>query len=217
MLIVERDMHAPSPSGALDAIHSEYLNTLDGMTAHREIAIAAAMDYCAEWNVTPPHWLVHAAAEMLLNSLRKERPSKRGRAAGHLARYRQDMIDFERWDSVKETRWNQKRLYEDLVLCRSHPNYQPHLMKSKVKMQSFAGRTWDEAYVCAAKLLRGRDAYAGADSMKTSYLKVRKALKSRAAANRYYIVDESFWRKMGLPHVLHRKEGTKLLPLFDLT
>src|SRR3954471_5828831 len=85
------------PARPVDRIHERELDSMRDMIAHKELAVAAAVDYCAEEEICPPPWLVSAAAELMRDLLMKEKAQKRGRAAGHIARYRQDLWDLERW------------------------------------------------------------------------------------------------------------------------
>jgi hypothetical protein len=64
---------------------------------HAELGVAAALHYCTEHDLDAPRWLITAATELIFALLRNEKSKKRGRACGIVARYRQDMIDFERW------------------------------------------------------------------------------------------------------------------------
>jgi len=59
------------PPGPLDEIHDRELNAMKNMIAHKELAIAAAMDYCAEEEICPPPWLVSASAELMLDLLKR--------------------------------------------------------------------------------------------------------------------------------------------------
>ena len=74
------------------------------LTKHREIATARAMDYCVKYQIYPPEWLVVEAASLLIELLKREKPTKRGRTASCLARLQHEMWDVERWDAVKTVR-----------------------------------------------------------------------------------------------------------------
>ncbi len=66
----------------------------------RAVAVPAALQFCHEHHFPVPDWLLPAAIELLSDLLKSERPSRRGRTASHVARYRQDSIDFTRWSTV---------------------------------------------------------------------------------------------------------------------
>src|SRR4051794_1476160 len=107
---------------ALMIFHRRELETLESMTGHKELAAACAIFYCAEEGISPPFWAVERSAALLCSLLRKDQLGKSGRAAGLVARYRQDLIDLERWDAVEEARWNQGRWQREIKLINEYPN-----------------------------------------------------------------------------------------------
>src|SRR6266508_4404277 len=107
------------PAGCLDEFHQRTLDELQNVTAHPELAIAAGMDYCAEEEICAPPWLVKATAALLRDLLMREKAHKRGRAAGHIARYRQDLWDVERWDAVEAIRRIKKKVRREMELMRA--------------------------------------------------------------------------------------------------
>jgi hypothetical protein len=80
------------------------LDSLRRLDSHQEIAIARAMDYCATHQIHPPEWLVEAAALLVVDLLKREKSTQRGRTASCLARFRHEFWDMERWDAVQEVR-----------------------------------------------------------------------------------------------------------------
>jgi hypothetical protein len=203
--------------GPLDQIHERELDNMKNMIAHKELGVAAAMDYCAEERICPPQWLVLASAELMRDLLTREKSQKRGRAAGHIARYRQDLWDIERWDAVVEVRFNQKRIRARVERARAHPGYPEKALKLEEKMLAWIGRTWLRAYECAAMTLNGRDARVGTDAIKASYCRVKRNFDNPAMAMRYHLLDQRFLRKLGFEGLSDRKPGVKSLPLYDLT
>ena len=202
------------PAGPLDEIHERELNNMKKMATHNALAVAAAMDYCAEEGICPPPWAVLGSAQLMRDLLKREKAQKRGRAAGHIARYRQDLWDHERWDAVVEVREQQKRIRARVKLLRAHPSYSKKSLKSDEKMLAWIGHDWLRAYECAAMVLTGRNARIGVDAMKKSYRRIQRC---NLTDNRYYLLDQRFLRKLGFEGPLERKPGTKLLPLFALT
>src|SRR6186997_3143495 len=88
----------------VDRLHEEELERHRKSAVHNDIAVAAAMYYCAEEKICPPPWLVAASANLMIELLKKEKSKKRGRAAGRVARCRQDLYDFDRWNAVHQIR-----------------------------------------------------------------------------------------------------------------
>src|SRR5215216_6393029 len=82
----------------------EQLRLLEEMDEHRELAGAAAVHFCLQHRIPAPEWAQRAGAELLMDFLRGENSGRRGRAAGYVARYREDQKDYDRWSAVVETR-----------------------------------------------------------------------------------------------------------------
>jgi hypothetical protein len=207
------------PVDGLEDFHARRLETLENMSLsiHRRIAVAAALDYCARHGLNAPPWLVTAAAEVLREVLRRERSTKRGRSCGSVARYRQDQIDFERWDVVQYVRQNQKKTVEDIKELSSMKRPSKDLLTERQRMLHWAGRTWLRTFECASMILKGRQAHAGPDAVRTSYKTVERSIRNEDWSVRYHMLDQEFLRWFGFEGPLDRKQGTKIVPLYDLT
>src|SRR5262245_41561974 len=97
-----------------EKINQRELDALREVTAHPELATAAALHFCAKYYVCPPEWLVERALELICQLLKREKSSKRGRAAGAITRYQQDLWHLERWDAVKGIQYARQRSRRDL-------------------------------------------------------------------------------------------------------
>ena len=203
------------PPTPLDDINERELNFLRAMTPHRELAVAAALDYCAEYDVCPPRWLVLASAELTRELLKRAKSRKRGRAAAPIARYRQDLWDIERWDAVVAIRSMQKKVQREVELAQKYQVI--GYLRRQEKMLNWLGRDWLRAYECAAMYLTGRNARVGPDAMKASFLRVGRTIANPDLAMKYHLLEESFLKKLGFEGLQDRKPGTKLLPLYNLT
>jgi hypothetical protein len=124
-------------------------------------ALSAAMKCCRKHERTPPDWLVEGVEEVC---------TVRGQAGG-LGRLgareeadRQNRIHYMRWDAIKE------------LHARKH------------ELANIIKPTWEEAYIAAARGLRGTIAAGAPDTMKASYQIVQKAFKNGQGARRFYIV-----------------------------
>jgi hypothetical protein len=196
--------------------HEQHLRYLEEMTSHQEMAAAAALHYCAEHKLTAPDWAIRRGSALICNLLSHEKLDKRGRASGIVARYRQDLMDIERWDAVEIMRREQKHVRGQVERIQEAPYCPAYLREDREKMLRWLGHDWPRAYECAAMYLRGRRAYASPAAIRRSYLKVQKHFKGNGDATRYCILDESFLRALGFEGSLDRKRGTKLLPLYNL-
>ena len=208
-------------NSALANLHQRRLDEmLLARAAHPAIAAAAALDYCVENRVTPPSWVVEDAALALRELLLREKPPVRGRAGGLVARYRQDQIDFERWDAVLQARENQKRVAERVRVLNEHPTFKaqrPRYLEHELKLLAWLGKDWNRAYEVAAMSLLGRDAFGGPDAVKVSYKRVQKRQKSGVDAGKYVRFHDEFLLKLGFEHVAWHRPGIKMLPIYNLT
>ena len=208
-------MRRPRPGDELPDVHRRYLTSMQKMAAHRELGIAAALDYCADEEIAPPAWLVKEAAALMANFLVREKSKKRGRATGTIARYRQDMWDLERWNAVREVRRYRQMFKHNGKLIKSGWPVSPGYMKHHNKMVSWLR---NGTYACASHYLVGRQSRSGVDAMKASYRQVERSWNDPAAATRYYLIDPRFLIRIGLEGPYnHKKEGTKCVPIYDLT
>jgi hypothetical protein len=197
--------------------HEQQLRYLEEMTSHQEMAAAAALYYCVEHKLSAPEWAVRRGSALICNLLSREKLGKRGRASGFVARYRQDLIDVERWDAVQMAREKQKELRKEVERIRQAPHWPEARRKDRENLLKWLGHDWPRAYECAAMSLRGRRAYASPDAIRRSYLKVQKHFeKGQGDATRYCLLYEPFLRAVGLEGSLDRKQGTKLMPLYAL-
>jgi hypothetical protein len=208
-------------NSALANLHQRRLDEmLLARSAHPALAAAAALDYCVENRVAPPSWVVEDAALALRELLLREKPPVRGRAGGLVARYRQDQIDFERWDGVLQARENQKRVAERVRVLEKHPDFKaknPRHVEHELKLLAWLGKDWDRAYEVAAMCLLGRDAFAGPEAVKASYKRVQKRQKSGEDVGKYVRFHDEFLLKLGLEHPTWHRRGIKFLPIYNLT
>src|SRR5205085_1238532 len=98
------------------------LEKFRGLTAHKEVATARAMDYCVTHQICPPEWLVADAASLLVELLKREKTTRRGSTASHLARFHQERKDTERWDAVMEVRRIRSMAKQDDLALKARPN-----------------------------------------------------------------------------------------------
>ena len=68
------------------------------------IAAIAAVAYCDEHSLYPPRWAVAESLKIQLAAIRGDKPGRQGRSSGIRDRYRQDAIDYIRWDMVIQVR-----------------------------------------------------------------------------------------------------------------
>ena len=199
-------------NSALDELHERRLAACLNMF-HTELGIAAAMHYCAEHQLTPSAELVTGACELIFSLLRNDKTHRRGRAAGIVARYRQDMVDYTRWDVVCEVREKQKELPGTADELRQG-NAPRDAIKETDRMRRWAGRDWLRAYECASMILQRTDAHAGPDAIKSSYLRVCK--NSAGGKPRYRVLGRAIEKKLGIDCSFQRRVN-KFVAYYNLT
>jgi hypothetical protein len=207
------DREAGRPLDNYDRLQMEELRRL---TVHRELAVANALHYCAEMNVQPPLWVVREASALICELLKREKTTKRGRTAGILRRYRQDIWDAERLDAVERMRIARKRFKDEMKLLRSsQPEWKGtgHWRDVERTLAWFRAGTFE----CASMYLKGRDARASANTIRTTYRRCHRRAAGDRRPDRYHLFDEDLLVKLGFPRFSERKPGTKFVRLSDLT
>jgi hypothetical protein len=177
------------------------------------LAVPAAMAYCLEHDLAAPPWLVKSAFELLCDLLRREKSKNRGRSAGSVARYRQDMVDFIRWNEVLVLQENQQRSIE---LMRTYPAC-PSRDRTDIYAQEKAKAEWlgtslEQIYECVSEVLEKTGASGGAESIKRSHREVRRNFRNPSQAYRYYQLHPLFLRKMGIEDDLGYGRHAKIHP-----
>jgi hypothetical protein len=198
-------------------VHQRYLDDLENLTVHRDLAVAAALDYCARERLSPPQWVIERAAVLLGELLMNEKATGPGRAGNRVSRYRHDQRDVERWNAVEEVRRIRAKSKYDAKLRREYgetPKSSKPLLHW-LRMLEFIRR--HGTFECASRYLDGRDARAGADAIKASYRRCIRRAGKKSYPDRFYRFDERFLATLGFPHIQDLKPGTKCVSLYDLT
>ncbi len=178
------------------------------------LAVTAAMDYSNRHRWTSPPWAVAESVKMLCTLLRGETPQKRGRSNGIADRYRQDAIDFVRWEAVVEVRENRKILRDKIQALMKLPGNAARERRAYCeKLLRWATK---DSFKCASMLLVESPAFGGRDAVRISFRKVQRNLRNRATAMRYHILDREFLRKIGCLDPATPRPGKKVVHLFDL-
>jgi hypothetical protein len=183
-----------------DRMPSEFdLRELDKFRAlekHREIGTARAMDYCATSQISPPEWLVVAAASLMVELLKREKSTKKGSTSSHLARFHQELKNTERWFAVMEVQRIREMAEQDNNALKAIPEC---ALPKTFRAQHMKRRAWlnQGTFECAAELLEGRDAYVGPYGVRSSYREVQKRRKDPSYAIGAWF-DDAFLNKLGL-------------------
>jgi hypothetical protein len=202
----------------VDHIHAQELDRLRSMALGGiTVAIPAALDYCREYKVPAPDWLLACSTELLCSLLKGEKPRRRGRASGHVARHRQDQIDYSRWSTVQWTRESQKELLHQVQVMNSFPNVPARYREDRERLLGWYGSTLDRAFECAAMMLEGTEAFGSPDTIKRSYFKVERNMADPDQAIRYHQLEPRFLAKVGIKWEPFVRPGRKPVPLYEVT
>jgi hypothetical protein len=193
--------------------HKRYLDGLKKATAHKELAVAAALHFCAEERLIPPKWVLEGSVELLCDLLKREKAQTRGRAAGKLARYRQSMWDVERWNAVDQVRQIRAQNASDAALIKAHPDSYADSQKAHNQKM----RLWlrHGTFACASMYLHGSYARIGVEAMKASHRRVRHAFGDPSNTD-YWYIDPRFLWQVGIDDRIETP-GTKWVHLYNLT
>jgi hypothetical protein len=200
---------------ALDKRELDYLKAM--AQSDQPIAVPEALHYCVKHHANAPRWLLAAAVELLCDLMKREKSKRRGRSGGYIARYRQALIDLERFEEVRSVRQKQMDIREEVEKLRATPNVPPSIMEERENMLAWVGGSLNRAFECAAMLLEGSQAYASPEAMKRSYFKVERNSRDPNKALRYHLLDPQFLRKIGIKYQIESRPGRKKVPLYELT
>jgi hypothetical protein len=121
------------------------------------VALIDALWLCDEMPAITPNWVLAAARKAIAKGLVRSAKGKRGRVGNPVAKYRADMVHFERWASVGYARRKQ----------RGSP---------RSTTRQALGATWDDAYNWTSAYLRGTFAQGSAGAIKDSYQLVQREI-----------------------------------------
>lgn len=204
------------PFRSIEALHESQLEVYRCMF-HREIAIFAAQVYCAQYELEVPLWLKKEGAAVSFAMLTGKKSGKRGRCAGWVNRYRQDMADYARWDQVNVVREKQIELKEEVADLRATPDIPNELVVDRERHLDWVGGSLERAFECASMLLQGMPGHAGPDAVKASYFRVQE--NGGDGRFRYHLLPPNLLHALGIEWQVgpRLRPGTKFVPLYDLT
>jgi hypothetical protein len=202
-------------SKPLSDFDARELDNLRKLTSHKEIALARAMHYCATNRLCPPQWLVEDVVSLLIELLKREKITRRGRSASRLARFHQELKDVERWFAVKDVQTMRRRARDDETFRRSHPNRD---LTEARKRDFEKRRKWlkFDNFECAAKMLVGRDAKTNPPGIRASYREIENKRKNHPELMVGAWFDDAFLKALGFQTSYERDPGTKFTSYSDL-
>lgn len=211
-------MNIPSrPFASLDELHTNELASLEkSAQLGVDVAVLGALRYCNTHQCVIPPWLATSAADLLGSGLKRETAKHLGRAGGGLARNRQDMIHYARWDEVLTVREKQIEILEQTRQLRALTRTAEGLLNDYEEMLEWVGRSLTRAFECASLMLQDTPAFGGPEAMKRSYFKVRRTQKDPAQAFRYYLMDQEIRQSLGLIVHLPQRSPQRPVPLYRL-
>jgi hypothetical protein len=177
------------------------------------VGVPAALHFCIEHVVPAPGWLLGAAMTLLCDLLKREKSTQRGRARGAVARYRQDMVDFIRWNEVLVIREKQVLSAETVAAYSIRPGDPMYeRFKEEVARHKWLGRSLSDAFECVSEMLERTDAHGSPDSIKRSYRQVERNHRHRTERYRYCLLHPLFLKMLGIEDDLGYGRGAKIAP-----
>jgi len=206
-------MHSDQQLRQPSVLFDQELERLRKVARHNELAYAAALRMCIVEEVAPPLWLLQAIDELMLDLLKREKSTKRGRHAGRIARYCQDMRDYTRYDAVEEVRRRRQEYHEkaDDMATYSAEQRKRYGCIDKIRKWFRYG-----TFPCASMYLLGTDAFASPSAVRASYRRVKRRSRSKEDALRYYVFWGDFLKRLGVPWPGSYDPGMKFTPFYDL-
>jgi hypothetical protein len=216
----ERDgfqMGFNSPRFIADPFDRE-LAVFEGMCrTGQQIAAAAALEFCAEHKLQTPQWVLESASTLLCDLLRREKSEKRGRSCGHVARHRQDRIDYDRWCAVTEIREKQTELKNYVRELHTRQGIPKAYLEDRENHLEWVGNSLERAFECASLLLGRTDSCGSPDAVKRSYLNVEANNRSGEQFCRYHLLDYRFLVKIGITTKVGVTSPAATGPIYELT
>lgn len=201
------------PNHALEEFDRREMKNFERMVqASVMVGVPAALHYCAKHEVSVPAWLVRAALDLLCDLLKREKSTKRGRAAGAVARYHQDMIDMTRWNEVCVLREKQAVIHENVSYYSNTSIASSPRFAEEVVRAAWFGHSLSRIFECVSDQLERTEAFGSPESIKRSYRQVERNNRSPTQAFRYCILDPLFLRMLGINHDLGYGRGVKFAP-----
>jgi hypothetical protein len=176
------------------------------------VGVPAALHYCDGHKVAVPEWLVRAALDLLCDLLKREKSTKRGRATGTVARYRQDMIDMLRWDEVCVLRERQPIFHESISYYSKTSMASSPRFAEELERAEWIGHSLARVFECVSEGLERTEAFGSPESIKRSYREVKRNHRSPTKAFRYCVLHPLFLQMLGINPDLNYGRGAKFAP-----
>jgi hypothetical protein len=179
------------------------------------LAVIEAMAYCDEHGLTPPRWAVAESVKIHCAAIRGDRSGRGGRSSGIRDRYKQDMIDYIRWDMVIQIREKRKLLRYEIKALSNLTG--PAALKHRSICKEQLDWASTDSFKLASRQLARSPAFCASEAMKKSFLKVARNMRNPRTAARYRILDARFLRKVGVVVNPPDPPGKKIADLFAET
>lgn len=195
----------------LDQYHRRELEILRrGLDAGVTVAVPAALHYCLEHRLPAPEWLCGAALTLLCDLLKREKSKKRGRSTSAVARYRQDLVDFIRWNEAIVLREKQTRAHQTVNDYATIVDPSCRLYREEVQRAEWLGRSMETIFQCVSEVLEETEAFGSPESMKRSYHQVNRNHKDPVKVYRHLLLHPLFIQMLGLTDDLGYGQHAKI-------
>ena len=160
-------------------------------------ALYDAICLCVERELPPPPWLMVAMRNTLEKVLIRKFSDGKGRTGNPVARYRADLIHYTRWDTVDSLRDHQKGAWKEYQAFLDDPDVSDDGKTQLMANAPYdAGTTWVDVFQHASEMLRGTPAFGSPDTVKASYLLVKRAFQDPSQAARFYLANHQAMKRL---------------------
>jgi hypothetical protein len=194
------DMVGPGEDdGLAEAYPHRYLDTLRSIAeAGVDLAVPAALHYCAQNKVPPPEWLAERASNMLNALLHLQDVRARKRMRQMIITYKKNQIHYDRYDAVLTAKEARASLLTNLQEVRGVKGRNARRITKDVEFTLGRLGPNDETIFEEVKFqLRKTEAAGGAEAIKKSYQQLSKEERQGKSMLKYHGFDQRFLHRIG--------------------
>lgn len=176
-----------------------YLDTLRQVSdANMDLAVPAALFYCAEHNVPAPAWLTLCASRLLNGLLHLHDDRTRKSMRKNIITYKRNQLHFARYDAVNAAKDARDGLQNDVKALKRLDGLKAKIrVKEVTSMHNRIGKSDEQVFEAVSSQLKGTTAAAGADTIKKSYQEISRQTRLGKMRFRYHVFNDSFLQRIG--------------------
>ncbi len=164
------------------------------------LALLDAIDYCREFNLIVPQWVLQGSYELIIEALTGTGPKRTGPGGNRLAEATNNLKVLISWATVDDIRRAQKSHKKELKLLKNLKETDRDVpreawIRNRLKQ---IGTTVDDAHRVASKMLRGTLSQGSAKSIRKRDNAIRRAMKRGEFPGRYHLPRTHILNDLGI-------------------